>query len=321
MQYFQRIVIDWNTESVSIGVEGSDQIFRETHTKMFSLFKRQYQKLPWRRKQILTFSSLYDREMIVDTSLFSSYLKFLILNCGLVSSLVGKLELMVILPTYASQTTKTLWLESSDLAGISNVTFCGQAMAGAVGAGFSFPLSTFSLVLCLGSSSSEFSGVTFDQSVFAQKLSFCGDSIISSLKAGAYLQYGVEGGAQFWHAVLHSLDTFLMPTEKNIQDDYARIQSIERRKIPFEFLVKSIGDLCSTSLSSINIKLSELTASEVAIATAQGIILSGDIGETSNLETFFSRELSMPVYTTSGVSNTFLLGANTIASMIHGSEW
>jgi actin-like ATPase involved in cell morphogenesis len=287
---------------------------------MFDLFRRQLRTFPWAGRVPQAFSSVYEHGTILDTAIFSSYLRFIILSSGLVSPVTGRIEAMIILPTTSSVTDKTVWLQVCDQAGISAVTFCGQAMAGVVGSGFSFPLSTFALIFCLGTTSSEFSGITFDQSVFSQKLTFCGERILSTLRASAYSLYGVEGGSQFWEAVLHSLETFLMPTSKNSSDAYARISAAQKRKIPFEFLATSIRELCMETITTMSITLSELSASQLAIATSQGILLSGDLGGNSGLETFFSQELSIPVYSTSGEAQTFLSGATSISTLIRGGD-
>ncbi|MEP7166751.1 MAG: rod shape-determining protein [Candidatus Woesebacteria bacterium] len=296
----QRIALDFGEFEMRIGFEDSTEIFNQPQSQLFSLFlKRRKATVFEKRKKIPTFASMYDQDVILDQKLFSEYLRFVFLEAGITHHPLLRLEVYVNVASNAPQTTKQLWVHILESLGVSSVTLCANAISCAVGAGFSFPIPSFALLIHLGYSRSEVAGVSFTQCLFSKDLEFSGDKIRSNLEAEIFRIYGKELTASFWEKLLSSVGGFLPQAQKGVNhSEYLSFldEVSSTWQIPEEFLIEKISQAASMMTTQLLLTLEELSADELSSCVSNGIVLTGGLAKAEGVASYLSSMLHMPVY-------------------------
>jgi actin-like ATPase involved in cell morphogenesis len=312
----QRIALDFGEFELRLGVQDGDEIFSERHVDLFSKFiGRRHVLFFEKKKKIPTFSSIYEHGLIRDPKLLSEYLRFVFLEVGVTHHPFARLEVYVNIGSKTATTTKQLWVQSLELLGVSKVTFVANALSCAVGAGFSFPIPSFALLIHLGYSSSEVAGVAFTRCLFSNPLECSGERIRSTLEAEIFRVYGRELTQGFWEKLLSNLGGFLPQDQKTPRsEDYqAFIDEVTlTMQIPEEFLREKISTIASVTATELLLTLEELSADELSSCTQNGIVLTGGIAGTSGVATYLSSIVHMPVYPASDPSLAAIRGTVTL---------
>lgn len=312
----QRIALDFGEFELRLGVQDSDEIFSERHVELFSHFIGKRRVLFFeKKKKIPTFSSMYEKGLIRDPKLLSEYLRFVFLEAGVTHHPFARLEVYLNIATHTPTTTKQLWVQSLEHLGVSKVTFVANALSCAVGAGFSFPIPSFALLIHLGYSSSEVAGVAFTRCLFSKPLECSGEHIRSTLEAEIFRVYGREVTGGFWEKLLANLGGFL-PQEQNVSMPEEFTLFIEEvtqtMQIPEEYIREQISSIASMTATQLLLTLEELSADELSSCTQNGIVLTGGIAGTPGVATYLSSILHMPVYPASEPSLSAIRGTATL---------
>ncbi len=324
MTLSQRIALSFG-ETHAVLCTGTDEgVVSFAHLEYFGKFLAWFgrQAFVWKKNVPQQFDSFYKNGSIQDTQLFGAYLSFLFGHMLHGAHFFTTVSVVCVVSPWASPLEKELWYESLRISGCSAVTFCSRPIAGLVGIGHSFPISSYSLCIDLGDEESYCASVFYDSTKSVEPL------LIST----KYLKELV--GLTFFSTSRSLLRDPKTQVFFNNLATYACAGSLQEaqqsgvsipQKIQESVDPQALYSLCALTLSQSIVQLrailSTQNAQELQAMTTQGISLFGRIGHLSGLAVRLSTALGIPVFAAGSTDEeSFLRGALVVADQARSYE-
>lgn len=304
--FVQKVALDFTDDFVRLYLHDTKESTEESHTKLFPEFLTTRVRIQKKNSKIRSFSSMYENGVIKDSDLLSAYLRFLLSRAGLGKFAFARIDLLCSVPTLTLKTTKQIWSSIFEHIGISKVTFVSHAIAGAVGAGYSFPISTVAVIAHLGKSSSEIAAVSLHECLFCSQLMFTGRFLSDQARSQHFLATRQEISSKEWKYIESSIGGLLSPDErkKKLNDSFV------------EMIIDSGKDL----LNDIQAALERLSVEELSLCSSQGIVLTGELAAQEGIAQFLSRTLMIPVYSASDPEMACLRGMSELIAFTEQTD-
>lgn len=309
--FLQRVGLDWGTSTIRLYTEDGDEYLTLDQTETFSKFIQSMSARQVRRLAVRRFAQIYADGVILHAQAFSLYLRFVLQTSTLRVFPFTRVEMIVSLPTLCLMTTKQIFGRCLEDIGISKIIFTSSALASAIGAGFTYPFPQFSMILHLGESNSEITGLSFQECHFAYPLHFSGKNFRDSVSSLLFCRMGVRLSPK-------QLDTLWIHTADIIADsptgkDTGTITKIsglvgEQARAVVEQLLQSIESL----VLEIEAVLETLSVEEISSITQNGIVVTGGLGSQSELLRFLSSRLRIPLYSATNADECVIRGVSVL---------
>lgn len=279
--FVQKVALDFGETHLRLYLADSQEFTQESHSDLYLRFQASQFLLRGARQKKRSFSSIYSRGKILDEAKFAAYLQYVLANAGLGRFVLTRIELLISVSSQLSAATKIIWSTVCERIGISKVTFVHTPVAGAVGAGFDFPIPTVAMIVHLGDSESSVSVVSLSHCLFSSPLSFAGKILREKVRAARCIHTQETLSESDWESMRDRVGDMLSAIEGPKEEHY------------FTRLVQE----CSQGMvADIQAALEKLSIEELSLCTTQGIVLTGGFASQLGIAQFLSRQLGIPVY-------------------------
>lgn len=312
--FVQKVGLDFGETTVRFYIRDTDEYTEEKQSSLFLEFQRSRFRIRQSKGKNHPFTEMIDHGVIIDSDLLSAYLRFILSKAGLGKFALARIDLFLAVPTMTPKTTKQLWSQICERIGISKVTFVSCAIAGAVGAGYSFPIPTVALVVHLGHSSSEVAAVSLHECLFSTPLTLSGQNLYEQMRARFFFTAKQELTLKDWKKIETSLGAMLISDRGNksaLSEGSRKLEAVAVATV-IEFGEELVGD--------IEAALEKLSVEELSLCSTQGIVLTGGLATQDGIAHFLSKRLSIPVYSASDPDMAVVRGTAELVSFLEKDE-
>lgn len=296
--FVQKVAIDFGEKYLRLYFANTRESTQELHADLFLRFQTSQFQIGKKNRQPRTFESIYSDGKIIDEAKLAAYLQFVLARAGLGKFVFTRIELMLAVSPQLSPATKLIWNRVCERIGISKVTFVSTPVAGAVGAGFDFPIPTVAMIVHLGDSESTVSAVSLTQCLFSHKLSFAGKLLGDRMRATRCIQTQETLSPSEWEVMKSRVGKLLIEPERVKGEDQS-----------FTAMVQEYGQAIVADIQSA---LEKLSIEELSLCSTQGIILTGGFASQLGIAQFLSRSLGIPVYAATDPALAVIHGQATL---------
>ncbi len=312
--FVQKVAMDFGEKYIRLYLYDTKEYTEELQSKVFLEFQAAQFRFSKKNKKPRSFSSLFCNGTIEDVDLLCAYIRFLFSRAGLGKFAFARIDLILTVPTSTIQTTKQVWTTALEDIGISKITFVSQSIAGAIGAGYTFPIPTVAVIAHLGHSSSEVAAVSLHECLFSTKLEFTGRRLFDTVRTRYFAQTRQELSAREWALLESTIGVTLLRTIEGKPSIGEKKKKAEA--VSLEVILEFAADL----FDDIQVALEKLSVEELSLCSAQGIVLTGELAKQEGIAQFLSRKLSIPVYGANDPEMAVVRGASGLLTFMDQDE-